>query len=200
MFVRRAKVYMVTHLCQMVPGRRLSLLSCSRWTLRQVSQTSPQTWYFLCILQGRKREKKLTLVNMLIIWHPRPDAKPTLDEIQGLVFCSCDVFLSPGWRTTGLIMLYQEVWAADLEEWEASEKRMMWMEYNLGRIGPQPATRCHCSAGAGRSKNLPNFFVLFFFISWIIYKSKSLMITLSGSPWPSPTGRSHWLALVMWLK
>lgn len=26
------------------------------------------------------------------------------------------------------------------------------------------------------------------------------IITLSGSPWPSPTGRSHWLALVMWLK
>lgn len=46
----------------------------------------------------------------------RSDTKPTLDEIQGLVFCSGDVLFSPGWWPTWLIVFYQEVRAADLKK------------------------------------------------------------------------------------
>lgn len=54
------------HLCQRVPDRLRSLLSCSHWTVRRVTQTSPQTWSFPCILQEVKREKTSTTTNMPI--------------------------------------------------------------------------------------------------------------------------------------
>lgn len=81
------------------------------------------TFYVFCL---EERQKTSTLINMLIRTHIRRlrlDNKPTLNEIQGLVFCSSDVLFSPGWRTTWLIVLYQEVWAADLKKRKQEKKR-----------------------------------------------------------------------------
>ena len=125
LFDTYAQISMVKIVCiylfQRVPSLHCSWRSCSHWTGRQGPQTPHrQTWSALCILQVERvwqtewLEHHIYIVHVYAVLFNQLVGR-TLNEIQCLVFRTCDVIISPGGWTTWLAVLNQQVRATYLE-------------------------------------------------------------------------------------
>lgn len=101
----------------------LAELQSLNWVAKASNFSSPD---LICSMYS-KQEKQIQnksniLIGLRFISSRAVLSCLTLNKLQGLVFRSCDILFPPGRRTTWLIVLHQEVRAANLSERRGENK------------------------------------------------------------------------------